>query len=79
MDCMHLSQDGDITLTCKHSNKTSRSLTEGKKHLLPKKSCDPWSWLFNDNDLVINYSAQIHWKVTKDVLKGIIPKIIRKE
>jgi hypothetical protein len=44
-----------------------------------KKNCDPWSWLFNDNYLVINYSVQIHRNVTNDVLKGIIPKIIRKD
>jgi hypothetical protein len=28
VDCMHLSQDGDSTLICKHSNKTSHSLKE---------------------------------------------------
>jgi len=32
-----------------------------------------------DNDLVINYSAQIHRKVTNEVLQGNIPKIIPKD
>jgi hypothetical protein len=64
VDCMHLSQDG----VCKHSNITSCSLTEREETFACQEELGPWSWLFSDNDLVINYSAQIRRKVTTDVL-----------